>query len=414
MNDATATPHPPARILFLSLANDLGCERIVAEMMKYGVECAVISPRRFKCMLLKGLAERYYILDSYGVRLGTLSVRRVLQKALEEWVPGLILPLDEPSAWLLRSLAVDDAATPALRKALTDSLGSAADYAATIGRHEFMQRAAQLGLRKPNHCVVDHPDDALAAARAWGYPVVLKSEHTTGGVGVTIINTPEELLASISRVDGRSWPKLLRESIKAEVYKRAGFQAWGRAKMILQSYAPGIPAFSTAAAWRGDVLCSVSFVAEMINPKPTGAATVVRKVRRADIDEATRRITRSLGCSGFVSYDFVLNEAEGHATIIEMNARSIGTTHLGAMFGADVCGALAEVLTGESWMRSKSNFELAALFPKELLRDPQSPYLASASVYHDVPEDQPSLVRAYLQEAELDHTFLKRVCSARV
>jgi hypothetical protein len=408
MNDAVSAPRLPARILFVSLANDLGCERIVAEMMRCGIECAIISPRRFKCMTLTGLAKRYYILDSYGVRLGTISVRRVLEKALKEWGPGLILPLDEPSAWLLRSLAVGDATTPALRKALIDSLGSAADYPATIGRHEFMERAARVGLRKPKHCVVDRPEEALAVARAWGYPVVLKAEHTTGGVGVRIINTPDELLANISKANATTWPRRLRKSMKATIYKRAGFQAWGCAEMILQSYASGIPAFSTAAAWRGEVLCSVSFVAEMINPKPTGAATVIRKVNHSDIDEATKRMTRSLGCSGFVSYDFVLNETEGYATIIEMNARSIGTTHLGAMFGADVCGALAEVLTGRSLTRNRSNFELAALFPKELLRDSQSPYLASPSVYHDVPEDQPNLVRAYLREIELDHTFSKK------
>ncbi|MCL2385144.1 MAG: hypothetical protein FWC84_04875, partial [Alphaproteobacteria bacterium] len=160
------------------------------------------------------------------------------------------------------------------------------------------------------------------------------------------------------------------------------------------------PAFRTVAAWKGQVLAGVTFAAEKIFPEPTGASTVIRKIENAEIDAATEKMTSALGCSGFVSYDFILDEKTGHATIIEMNARSVGTTHLGRLFGSDVCGALAEILTGRSSGPHAAQFQMAALFPKEIMRDVESPYLKSDAVYHDEPHDQPELMRAYLRSSK--------------
>jgi hypothetical protein len=69
--------------------------------------------------------------------------------------------------------------------------------------------------------------------------------------------------------------------------------------------------------------------------------------------------------------------------------------YLGAVFGRDICGAFAAKLSGAP--QPVQTATAVALFPKELERDPNSPYLQSPHVIHDVPEDDPALTKAYLR-----------------
>jgi len=115
---------------------------------------------------------------------------------------------------------------------------------------------------------------------------------------------------------------------------------------MLQSFVPGVPAFCTLAAWKGRVIASVCFVAEQTHPALSGASTIVRHIENEEMDRASATMTAALGCSGFVSYDFMLDRETGRAALIEMNPRSVSSTHLGAVFGRDICGAFAAELSG--------------------------------------------------------------------
>ena len=110
---------PRVRLLFVALSNDLGSERIISGMARCGVECAVMSPSNYFCTKTGSAKRHFSIPDHHGVWLGTLFVRHRLEDAIREWLPRLILPLDDISAWLLRSLAVDTMVSPALRNVST-------------------------------------------------------------------------------------------------------------------------------------------------------------------------------------------------------------------------------------------------------------------------------------------------------
>ena len=171
---------------------------------------------------------------------------------------------------------------------------------------------------------------------------------------------------------------------------------------MLQSYVPGTPAFRNIAAWKGQVLTGVNFIAEQTHPKPTGASTVIRQIENAEMDQAASRITAALGFSGFVSYDFIVDRDSGAASLIEVNPRCTGSTHLGRLWDLDVCGALSVQLKGTSTTPLSSPIRPAAvaLFPKELERDPASFYVRSPTIYHDVPVDEPHLLSAYRRRLE--------------
>jgi predicted ATP-grasp superfamily ATP-dependent carboligase len=180
---------------------------------------------------------------------------------------------------------------------------------------------------------------------------------------------------------------------------KAGFLLVPEDGIFMQSFARGAPAFRTVAAWNGRVIAGVSFAAECIHPKPTGASTVVRPVNNREMEDIAVAVTAELGCSGFVSYDFMLDEEQGRATLIEMNPRCVGSCHLGKLFGHDVCGALIAYLTGAvvPERSALSSAQRVALFPKELERDPSSGYLQSSETFHDVPHSEPALIAAYLR-----------------
>lgn len=55
----------------------------------------------------------------------------------------------------------------------------------------------KLGLPYPKARVINHPSQALAAAEATGYPVVLKPNIGGSGAGIERFNTPEELCTAV-------------------------------------------------------------------------------------------------------------------------------------------------------------------------------------------------------------------------
>jgi len=107
-----------------------------------------------------------------------------------------------------------------------------------------------------------------------------------------------------------------------------------------------------------------------------------------------------------VSFDFLLSR-DGRATLIEMNARPVGSGHLAARFGHDLYGAWLKRFPGFSVSESRSLEEAprsVALFPKEMQRDPESPCLQPGTDHlHDIPWDEPRIVASYRDRLMLRH-----------
>jgi ATP-grasp domain-containing protein len=391
--------NPNLRILFVALVNNVGSERVIAEMANYGALCAVMSPPGYYCSKTRAAMRHFPLPKLSSVWLVALFVRRRLETATRDWRPALVVPLDDISAWLLRSLAVDSTVSRSLRDLLVKSFGSPNGYTAAVDRQHFMELASQLGVRKPYHCQVTNVAAAFIVGEGWDFPLFLKTEHSCGGDGVTIAHHVTELRRQLNSARAPPLRRRLTSWAKRFLCPMAGFQGAAEGSVLIQSFAPGVPAFRTVAAWNGRVIAGVSFAAERIHPERTGASTVVRLVENHEMDDTAAAMTAALGCSGFVSYDFMLDEEQGRASLIEMNPRCVGSSHLGRQFGHDICGALVAELAGSSAPKQLNppTTKLIALFPKELERDPSSPYLQSLNVLHDVPRDDPDVISVYLR-----------------
>jgi hypothetical protein len=398
----------PPRVLFLTLTNDVGMDRLPAAMAKLGAVCALISPFGFYCSQTRFIERHFALPRHHGIWLGTAFARRRLATAVRTWHPDILIPLDDVASNLLRNSALRAPERDPLRALIETSLGAPAGYAASSTRAELMRVAFAAGIRLPRFHIAKDAVETLRVAADWGYPVVLKEEHTCGGTGVFIVPDAEAMRAALMPASGlgTTWRRS-RRAVRDWIWNLTRVTAGQGAAPVMQALICGVPAMRTVAAWNGQVLAGVSFAADQVHPAPTGSSSVVHHVEHPEMEAAVRQLVRLLGCSGFVSFDFMLDEVHGAAHLIEMNPRPIGTTHLGRLFGHDVVAALLARLQGKSAPTATAVTQpdrLVALFPKELERDPLAlERFRSDVILHDVPHDDPALVAAYVRRLSQIH-----------
>lgn len=395
------------RVLFVALVDYLGMERVPAAMGALGASCAVLAPPRFGCLHSRAVQHWFPLPAHRGLWLGLAFLRHRLEEAAARWQPGLVVPLDDIAAQYLRVLASSPRIPAALRDLLLRSFGAPAGYAAVCNRLATMQAAQAAGLRTPRFAAAADPVQIVGHAIGFGFPVVLKGENSCGGIGVTIAGDACDLRTALARYHGGpAWVRSRRLAVR-RFWHAAGLSKTASAPPLLQSLVAGRPAMRTVSAWQGEVLEGVSFVAEQVHPAPTGPSTVVRQIENAEMAEAARRFVAAQTCSGFLSFDFMLDDATGAATLIEVNARPIGTTHLGRHFGHDVCAPLLARIGGAApqvALPPAPRPRAVALFPKELIRAPEPPErFAQAGVMHDVPYDDPAMLAMYLEHLRARH-----------
>jgi hypothetical protein len=82
--------------------------------------------------------------------------------------------------------------------------------------------------------------------------------------------------------------------------------------------------------------------------------------------------------------------------------------HLALGAGRDIPAALCSAVSGEPVRVSSpiTEKDTIALFPQEWIRDSASPYLRSA--YHDVPWEEPELIRDCIGAREKQRSWLSR------
>ena len=158
-------------------------------------------------------------------------------------------------------------------------------------------------------------------------------------------------------------------------------------------------ALRTVACREGRILAGITFAAEQLDPPTTGSSTVLHRIDHPEIDEAVRLITKVLGCSGFLSFDFLVSP-DGSASLIELNARPVGSGHLGVRFGHDVYGGWLAQFAGFDSKKPEAPVldpaRMIALFPKEMQRDPASACLSPGAAHlHDIPWHEPHVLAAY-------------------
>ena len=349
--------------------------------------------------------------------LARRHVRRVLspldslRSALLEARPDIAVPCDDGAALELEALyRRERAAAPdgSLCALIERSLGSPAASRVASARDELMQVAEQAGVRVPAHARVPDERALEAFCREQGYPVVLKSDGSFGGLGVSVLRDAAEARETFRRMGRvRLLPALSQLVLRRDGSQLLHWLAGRRPVLTAQRYIEGTAANSALACWRGEVRGAIEVLA-LRTLTPTGPATVVRRIDHGEMSEAGRRIARTLGLSGLCGLDFVIERTTGHAYLIELNPRATPVAHLAFGPGRDLPGALRAACAGDAGCEPRRlPDDVIAMFPGELRRDPLSPFVASG--YHDVPWSEPGLVQDCLDLPWEERGFAARM-----
>jgi Carbamoyl-phosphate synthase L chain, ATP binding domain len=320
-----------------------------------------------------------------------------LLKSIKGATPDLIIPCDDLATRQLHLLYEQQRLRGGHGKPICDliqrSLGSPESFPIVYARAAFMRAAQEAGVRVPQNGRVSDLGDLKREISRFGFPLVLKSDGSSGGRGVRVVQTLEEAQSALRMLQA---PPLLARAAKRALLDRDRTLIWPsllrrRATVSAQTFITGQEATSTVACWQGEVLAALHFevVRQGYN---AGPATVMRLTDNVEMASAVARMVRQLNLSGLHGFDFMLESNTRHAYLIEINPRTTQVGHLQLGMGRDLPAALLGAVSGRRVQPAAkaTDNETIALFPQEWIRDPSSSFLSSG--YHDVPWNEPELL----------------------
>jgi predicted ATP-grasp superfamily ATP-dependent carboligase len=227
--------------------------------------------------------------------------------------------------------------------------------------------------------------------------VVLKADGSWGGDGVIVAKSRDEAFGAyrkLSRAPSRA-RSIARAARRRDAHHLLTALHPPTPAISIQEFIPGKPAASAFAAWQGEVVGEIYYDV-LIADGAIGPPNVIRRIDDREIDRATRAIAKHFGLCGIHGIDFI-RAPDGALYMLEVNPRATqgGTLAFGP--GHDLPAALAACVSPTAGIRTAIENNVVAIFPREWQRDPVSPYLRSA--HHDVPWDDPAVVRASLLSA---------------
>jgi hypothetical protein len=364
--------------------------RLAVALAKCGFQVEAVCPPSHPMFKTSAVRERHH----YNV----FSPAQSFAAAILATKPDLVIPGDDITVQHLHRLYAarlrEEGPQSFICGVLERSMGAPESFPVVFSRTAFLDAAREEGLRIPETAGLSSVDELREFIRHVGLPVAIKANGTSGGEGVSIAHTAEDAEREFLRLQA---PPLLLRALKRTVVNQNATllrPALNRQpfQMSAQTFIAGAEATSAVACWKGEVLASLHF--EVVNKlKATGHATVVRRIENAEMENAARTMVRRLKLSGLCGFDFMLESGTRNAYLIEINPRSTQVGHLALGPGRNIPAALFAAVTGDAARDTSvvTDKDTIALFPQEWLRDPSSAYLRSA--YHDVPWDEPDLIR---------------------
>lgn len=339
--------------------------QLAGAFKELGAHVEVLCPARS----LTALSQHPLRFHDYRAFAGLDS----LQDAMAAVQPDLVIPCDDQAAELVARSRGDSIPT----------------------RMDFLEAAGHAGAPAASSMAIASESDVEKALSKMGLPLVLKADHSWGGEGVAIAATAQDARAAFHRMNN---PSRLRDLARA--LRGRGPHFLTRAitptapQISAQAFIAGTCATSSIACWQGELLGAHHFDV-VLSSTPTSPASVIEAVPCPQMEASALAIARALNLSGLFGLDYI-RDVRGQVHLLEMNARATPTMHLA--LDEDLPAALmtAAGFSVRHRVPVTDRSEIA-LFPREWLRDPASPWLTRA--FHDVPKDDPKLVRACIQSA---------------
>jgi ATP-grasp domain/Phosphoribosylglycinamide synthetase, ATP-grasp (A) domain len=378
-------------VLIASTARWFSTARLAIGLANAGFTVAAVCPPHHP-LSKTGLVPKTHAYNTMAP-LGSLA------EAIAATQPTTIVPTDDVATHHLHKLHDRErrhrGSSSSICALIESSLGAPENFAIVEARAAVMALAEEERVRVPKTEVMTTFADLDKWLSHTGLPTVLKADGTSGGTGVRVVRTFEEAqkafreLRTVPPSPRTRLQTLLRQS-KALVWPALYYR---HNVVNAQVYVTGCDAISEVACWKGTVLAGLQF--KVLSKQYIGGpASVLRAIDNNEMSVAISKVVRRLDLSGLYGFDFILEEQTGDAHLIEMNPRATQVGHLTFGPGRDLPAALYAAASGlplRTAPRITEN-DTIALFPQEWIRNRTSAFLESS--YHDVPWEQPELVRA--------------------
>lgn len=378
-----------------------GPARVAMALAHAGVTVAALAPA--------GHPLRHTAAVDRIFRYRALAPLLGLRAAIAAVTPELVIPGDDRAVAHLHALHAHPRTSPDERALIEHSLGSAAAYPVAASRCALLDLAREVGVPTPDFAPLAGAEDLRPWAAGHPFPWVLKVDGSWGGTGVAIVRDWAEAqtrFAAMARPPA-GLSALKRLLVNRDPFQLATWLARAQSAASVQAFIPGRPANSLVACWQGEVLAELH-VESVAVQSATGPATAVRIIDHPGMAAAARKLVGSLGISGFCGFDFLLEDVGNAALLIEMNPRFTQITHLDCGPGRDPVAALsARVLGAATSAAVPISGDMVAFFPQAWRADPATSLLHSA--WHDVPWEEPDLVRELIRPGWTERGVLARL-----
>jgi carbamoylphosphate synthase large subunit len=358
------------------------------ELRSAGATVSLVAPSRHPARALDLISHRAIYRAS--------APQRSLEAAALRLRPDIIIPCDERTVRNLHALW-RKTQHRWVKELIERSTSPVENFAIVTSRAALLALAEREGVRVPPSMPLSDEQALDRWAEVNATPFVLKADGSWAGFGVRIISDAAAAKDAYRRMTRPVTGRLaLREMLLESNY--FDMRSWllrERPAMSAQSYVNGWPANVGVACWQGEVLAATCAEA-VATESATGPSTVVRIIHNAEMIDSATRIVKSLGLSGMIGFDFMIEAATGAAYLIEMNPRNtpICAVRLGP--GRDLAEALVARISGRPVRErpSRTERDIVVFFPDTWREDPGSHFLNGG--YNDVPWEQPNLVRSLM------------------
>lgn len=379
------------RVLIATTAQWFPTARLAMALSRAGFSVDAVCPPRHPLQKISSI-RKTYIYDGFAAPAS-------FGAAVTTSRPDLIVPGDEYAVRCFHKLYEQArrraGSGTALCTLIERSLGPAESFYVLAARAAMMQLAQEESIRVPRTMVVRDLADLTKKCEGFVFPVVLKADGSSSGEGVRIVRNVEEAKSAFRTL--QSPPSAIRMAKRALIDRDMRL-VWPtllrkQSQVNIQEFISGQDATSLVTCWNGAVLASLHF--EVIQKQyKNGPASVMRRIELPELDLAISKVVRRLQLSGFHGFDFLLQKQTGNPFLIEVNPRPTQIGHLALGAGRDLPAALFAAVTGTMIEESPkiTDNDTIALFPQEWKRNPQSVFLHSG--YHDIPWEEPELIRA--------------------
>jgi glutathione synthase/RimK-type ligase-like ATP-grasp enzyme len=382
-------PNHDPHILLATTGQLPSTARLAMELHAAGARVSLIAPSNHPGRALDFIFKR--------LTYRAVAPRGSLEAALLRLQPDMVIPCDERTVRDLHAIWRQTPHRP-IKSLIEKSTAPAASFQTITSRAALLALAQEHGVRVPPSMPLRDVKDLERWTAQNEAPFVLKADGSWAGFGVRIISNASAAGDAYQRMTRRASGRLaVRESLlEGNHFFIRSWLRRERPAMSVQGYVDGWPANIGVTCWQGEVLAAVC--AESVSTtSATGPSTVARIIQNPEMLDTAQRVVRALGLSGMIGFDFMIEAATGAAYLIEMNPRNtpICAVRLGP--GRDLAEALvariAERPTRERPPRTER--DIVVFFPDTWRDDPANHFLHSG--YHDVPWEQPELVRVLMK-----------------